>query len=116
VDLERLRYFAVTAAEGRFHRASIKLCIAQPALSRQIRDFEHDIGAKPFLRSSQGVKLSRADEVLLAQVERQLPQFELAKSAALTPMGNASRESKAIHQLIERLVEPMALEENAWKT
>ena len=60
MDFKKLRYFAVTAAEGSFHRASMKLCIAQPALSRQIRDLEDDIGAKLFLRSSQGVKLSRA--------------------------------------------------------
>jgi DNA-binding transcriptional LysR family regulator len=116
VDFEKLRHFAVTAAEGSFHRASIKRCIALPALSRQIRDFAYDIGATLFPRTLQGVKLSRAGELLLAEVEGQLPQIELAGSAVLTAMWPADRATGAFHQLIGLLVEPMALEENAWKT
>lgn len=82
MDLKKLRYFAVTAAEGSFHRASAKLHIAQPALSRQIRDLEDEIGASLFVRSSQGVTLSPAGEVLLVEVQRLLPQIELAKDTA----------------------------------
>jgi DNA-binding transcriptional LysR family regulator len=82
MDFKKLRYFAVTAQEGSFHRASMKLRIAQPALSRQIRDLEDEIGARLFIRSSQGVTLARAGEVLLAEVERLLPQIELAKETA----------------------------------
>jgi DNA-binding transcriptional LysR family regulator len=80
MELRRLRYFAVAAAEGSFHRASARLHIAQPALSRQIRDLEDELGVTLFARSAKGVKLSPAGEVLLAQVERLLPQIELAKS------------------------------------
>lgn len=82
MDLRKLRHFAVAAAEGSLHRAAVKLCIAQPALSRQIRDLEDEVGAKLFVRSSQGVKLSQAGEILLAEVERLLPQIELAKETA----------------------------------
>jgi DNA-binding transcriptional LysR family regulator len=80
MELRRLRYFAVAAAEGSLHRASARLHIAQPALSRQIRDLEDELGVVLFARSAKGVKLSPAGEVLLAQVERLLPQIELAKS------------------------------------
>jgi DNA-binding transcriptional LysR family regulator len=82
VDLKKLRYFAVTAAEGSFHKASAKLHIAQPALSRQIRDLEAEIGACLFVRTSQGVSLTPAGEVLLAQAERLLAQLEFAKDSA----------------------------------
>lgn len=82
MDLKKLRYFAVAAAEGSFHRASAKLHVAQPALSRQIRDLEEEIGASLFRRSSRGVTLSPAGEVLLAEVERLLPQIEQAKEMA----------------------------------
>lgn len=82
MDLKKLRYFAVTAAEGSFHRASAKLNVAQPALSRQIRALEQEIGTPLFVRSSQGVTLSAAGEVLLTEVERLLPQIELAKDIA----------------------------------
>lgn len=82
MDLRKLRYFAVTAAEGSFHQASGKLHIAQPALSRQIRDLEAEIGGNLFVRSSQGVTLTPAGEILLADVQRLLPQIELAKETA----------------------------------
>ena len=52
MDLKKLKYFAVVATEGSFHRASAKLYVAQPALSRQIRDLEEEIGVDLFVRSS----------------------------------------------------------------
>lgn len=82
MDLKKLRYFAVTASEGSFHRAAAKLNMAQPALSRQVRDLEEEIGTTLFVRSSKGVTLSRAGEVLLAEVDRLLPQIEQAKETA----------------------------------
>lgn len=82
MDFKKLRYFSVTAAEGSFHRASALLHVAQPALSRQIRDLEEEIGTSLFLRSSKGVRLSPAGEVLLAEVERLLPQIDLARETA----------------------------------
>lgn len=80
MELRRLRYFAVAAIEGSFHRASARLHIAQPALSRQIRDLEEELEVVLFVRSAQGVTLSPAGRVLLAEVERLLPQVELAKT------------------------------------
>lgn len=79
MDLKRLRSFAIVANAGSFHHASELLHIAQPALSRQIRDLEGELGAALFVRSARGVKLSPAGEVLLAEVERILPQIDLAK-------------------------------------
>ncbi len=82
MELKKLRYFAVAAAEGSFHRASAKLHVAQPALSRQIRDLEEEIGTALFVRSSQGVSLSPAGEVFLAEVSRLLPQIDMAGETA----------------------------------
>lgn len=82
MDPKKLRYFVVTAAEGSLHRASTKLHIAQPALSRHIRSLEHEVGTSLFIRSAQGVTLSAAGEVLLADAKRLLPQIELAKETA----------------------------------
>lgn len=82
MDFKKLRYFAVAATEGSFHAASAKLHVAQPALSRQIRYLEEEIGADLFIRYARGVRLSRAGAVLLAEVQRLLPQIELAKDMA----------------------------------
>jgi DNA-binding transcriptional LysR family regulator len=80
MDLRRLRYFAVTAAEGSIHAAAARLSIAQPALSRQIRDLEAELDAALFQRSARGVKLTPAGEVLVKEVERLFVELDLAIS------------------------------------
>jgi DNA-binding transcriptional LysR family regulator len=49
VELRHLRYFLAVTEEGGFVRAAERLHVAQPALSRQIRDVERDIGV-PLIR------------------------------------------------------------------
>ena len=78
MDLRRLRYFAIAAAEGSLHAAAAKLNIAQPALSRQVRELEHELGVVLFVRSARGVKLTPAGEVLAAEVAKIFRQVEAA--------------------------------------
>lgn len=80
MELRHLRYFAAVAGEGSFHRAADRLHIAQPALSRRIRDLEEELDVVLFHRSAKGVRLTPAGDVLLAEVERLLPQVEGAKT------------------------------------
>ena len=80
MDLRRLRYFAITAAEGSFHAAAGKLNIAQPALSRQVRELEQELGVQLFVRSVRGVALTPAGEVLVGEAERVFRQVDSAVS------------------------------------
>lgn len=62
LDLRKLRYFVAVADRLHFGRAADALHIAQPALSRQIRALEQDLGASLFTRDSHGVTLTDAGD------------------------------------------------------
>jgi DNA-binding transcriptional LysR family regulator len=65
LDLRKLRYFVAVAEKLHFGRAADELHIAQPALSRQIRALEQDLGTPLLIRDSHGVMLTDAGRQLL---------------------------------------------------
>ena len=60
MELRHIRYFLTVAEEGSLTRAADKLMIAQPPLSRQIRDLEEELGTALFIRKNNGVSLTEA--------------------------------------------------------
>ncbi|RAV27938.1 LysR substrate-binding domain-containing protein [Sinomicrobium soli] len=78
MNIEVLRNFLVLAGTLHFTRASDKTFIAQPALSRQIRQLEEEVGAQLFFRNKRNVELTSAGTYFRGEVERMLRQFDFA--------------------------------------
>jgi DNA-binding transcriptional LysR family regulator len=71
MELRHLRYFLAVAEALNFTKAAAQLRVAQPALSRRVRDLEDEIGVDLLKRSPRGVTLT-AEGKLFLEKTRQL--------------------------------------------
>lgn len=78
--LERIRSLVVILEEGSVNRASARLRLSQPALSRQIQALEHEIGAPLLERGPWGVRPTDLGYELLKEMKPVLAAFDLAFS------------------------------------
>lgn len=72
MELRHLRYFEAVAATRNFSRAAEVLGVAQPPLSRQIRDLEEELGVTLFDRDSRPIRLTEAGRVFHEQATQLL--------------------------------------------
>ena len=82
MELRHLRYFIGVGEEQHFRRASERLRVAQPALSRQIKDLEGELGFALFDRLPRGVRLNEAGKLFLTDARRILKDIDEAKLRA----------------------------------
>jgi DNA-binding transcriptional LysR family regulator len=87
MELRHLRYFVAVAEAENVSRAALKLHVSQPALSRQIRDLEEELGFLLLERSAKSVRLTEAGRVFLSESRAALQRVDdgvkAARSAAL---------------------------------
>ncbi|MGW2699091.1 LysR family transcriptional regulator [Streptomyces sp. NPDC001340] len=94
VHARDLRYFVAVAEELHFTRAAERLYVSQPALSKQIRALERQLGAELLRRDQHGVALTAAGEALLPHARRVLAAWE--EGAAAVEAAKAAQRSTLV--------------------
>jgi DNA-binding transcriptional LysR family regulator len=81
MELRHLRYFVAAAEEKNISRAAKRLHISQPAVSRQIRDLEGELGVRLFKRLRDGLELTDAGNTALVHAREVLRQSVVMEKA-----------------------------------
>ncbi|MFE9413278.1 LysR family transcriptional regulator [Streptomyces sp. NPDC006704] len=121
METRELRYYVAVAEELHFGRAAQRLGIAQPPLSRAIRQLERRLAATLLERSSRAVTLTEAGAVLLREARAALDAIEAAerrtRRAALAARGQAdvvlAIKAGASSDLLAKLLDAYAAEPDA---
>ena len=80
MELRHFRYFLAVAREQNFTAAANIMCVSQPALSKQIKALEEEVGKPLFVRGSKNVQLTEAGLFLKQRAEEILePGIPAAK-------------------------------------
>lgn len=91
MNLNQLRYFVAVARNKSLNDAANDLHISQPALTRQIKLLEQELGGDLLQRHARGVGITDLGQILLERAERQLRDFEQLRSdvvdASIAPTG-----------------------------
>jgi LysR family nitrogen assimilation transcriptional regulator len=79
MDIRQIRTFLAIADTGSATRAAELLHIVQPAVSRQLKLLEDDVGAPLFERDRRGMQLTEAGHILLDRARQALRELESAQ-------------------------------------
>ncbi|MFD4930744.1 LysR family transcriptional regulator [Peribacillus butanolivorans] len=76
MDIRQLKYFVTIAEEGKITTAAKKLNIAQPPLSRQLKQMEEELGVILFDRDNKSLNLTLEGERLLLRAKELLNKLD----------------------------------------
>ncbi|MBD9650178.1 LysR family transcriptional regulator [Ensifer sp. ENS09] len=91
MELRQLSYFVAVAEELHFHRAAMRMHIAQPALSSHIQALEKELGVRLLDRSTRRVELTRAGKAFYDRAVRIIGGVGLSAEVARSVAGKAAR-------------------------
>lgn len=98
MNLTQLRYFLTVADTGSMNAAAEILRIAQPAISRQIRNLEADLSVRLFDRHDRGVSLTRQGEDYARQLRPLIAKLDQLHHDIRRDNGAAKRLRVGLNQ------------------
>lgn len=114
IELRHLMYFRTVAEELHFRKAAERLHIAQPGLSRQIKQLEASLGLRLLIRDKRSVRLTEAGKYLLEEISFVQGHLEQAfQTAKFIDQGEEGEVrigfvGSAMHQVIPDLLKRMS--------
>jgi DNA-binding transcriptional LysR family regulator len=121
VDTRLLRYFAAVAAEGNLTRAAERLFVSQPALTKQVKQLESQLGVRLFTRSRAGMTLTPAGQVLAGRTPAVLASWEEALRETKTAACRAAQVlrigfmSSAANEATQQIIAAFARCRPGWR-
>jgi DNA-binding transcriptional LysR family regulator len=121
VDTRLLRYFAVVAAEGNLTRAAERLFVSQPALTKQIKQLEGQLGVQLFTRSRAGMTLTSAGQALANTTPAVLAGWDQAMRGTKAAARGAARVlgvgfiSSAANEATQQIIAAFARRQPDWR-
>lgn len=100
-----LRYFVGVSQYGSIREAAEHLHVAQSAISRQIQNLEEELRVRLFERSTRGVRLTSAGEILLHHAREAMLQTEHLQADLEAVRGN--RRGHVVARVIESFAASM---------
>jgi len=82
IELRTMRYIVAVGSELHFTRAAERVHVAQPSLSKQIRNVEDEIGVELFRRTRKKVEITEAGRAFIENAQQALLYAERAASMA----------------------------------
>lgn len=79
MNLRTLKYFVAIADAGSLTAAALAVAVAQPALTRQLRELEEEMGVQLVQRGPRGVRLTPAGATLYESARRMLAEAARVK-------------------------------------
>jgi DNA-binding transcriptional LysR family regulator len=114
IKLHHLRYFAAIASEGSLHGAARALGLAQPALTKGLRELEEEMGISLVKRHSHGVDLTGAGQQLLTRATSILEDLRRAQEEANDLKGVHDGEvTVGLSPTVQLMLLPMAYQQFA---
>jgi len=112
MEFHQLRYFVAAAEELSVSKAAERVHVSQPALSRQIRLLEEEIGLRLFDRIKQRIHLTEAGKFFLLKARQLLCDSEMAVQRVREEFGGVRKTLRLgfLSPFLDDLVAPVVRE------